>query len=77
MNEETAPGTLARMRGLLLYGDTERSAALRHEIPVPIGDPFLFAEVDGQTYILTSRLETGRLARVLPDAQLLDYFELG
>ena len=65
------------MRGLLLYGDTERSAALRHEIPVPIGDPFLFAEVDGQAYILTSRLETGRLARALPDAKLFDYFELG
>jgi Xaa-Pro aminopeptidase len=65
------------MRGLLLYGDTERSASLRHEIPIPIGDPFLFAEADGRTYILTSRLETGRLARALPDAQLFDYFELG
>jgi Xaa-Pro aminopeptidase len=65
------------MRGLLLYGDTERSASLRHEIPIPIGDPFLFAEADGRTYILTSRLETGRLARALPEAQLFDYFELG
>jgi Xaa-Pro aminopeptidase len=65
------------MRGLLLYGDTERSASLRHEIPMPIGDPFLFAEADGRTYILTSRLETARLARALPDAQLFDYFELG
>jgi Xaa-Pro aminopeptidase len=65
------------MHGLLLYGDTERSAALRHEIPIPIGDPFLFAEADGKTYILTSRLETGRLARALPDAVLFDYFELG
>ena len=65
------------MRGLLLYGDTERSAALRHEIPIPIGDPFLFAEADGKTYILTSRLETGRLARALPEARLFDYFELG
>jgi Xaa-Pro aminopeptidase len=65
------------MRGLLLYGDTERSASLRHEIPIPIGDPFLFAEADGQTYILTSRLETSRLARALPEAKLFDYFELG
>jgi Xaa-Pro aminopeptidase len=65
------------MRGLLLYGDTERSAALRHEIPIAIGDAFLFAEVDGQAYIVTSRLEIGRLARALPDAKLFDYFELG
>jgi Xaa-Pro aminopeptidase len=73
----SALGTLARMRGLLLYGDTERSAALRHEIPVSIGDPFLFAEADGATYILTTRLETTRLARALPNAQLFDYFALG
>ncbi|HEU5065004.1 MAG TPA: M24 family metallopeptidase [Gaiellaceae bacterium] len=65
------------MRGLLLYGDTERSATLRHEIPIPIGDPFLFAQAGGRTYILISRLETGRLARALPEAQLFDYFELG
>ena len=65
------------MRGLLLYGDTERSAALRHEIPITIGDPFLFAEADGRTYVLTSRVEKGRLERALPEAELLDYFELG
>ena len=65
------------MTGLLLYGDTERSAALRHEIPIAIGDPFLFAEVDGRRYVLTSHLESARVKRVLPDAELLDYFELG
>ena len=65
------------MRGLLLYGDTERSAALRHEIPLAIGDPFLFAEVDGQRYVLTSFLEADRIQRVLPDAELFDYFALG
>jgi hypothetical protein len=27
------------MSALLLYGDTERSAALRHEIPIAIIDP--------------------------------------
>jgi len=65
------------MRSLLLAGDTERSAALRHEIPVPIGDPLLFGEVDGRRYILTTRLESDRIQRELPDVQLLDYFELG
>ena len=65
------------MRGLLLWGDTERSAALRHEIPIPIGDGFLFAEAEGKTYVVTSRLEIARLARALPDAKLFDYFELG
>ncbi|HEU6445874.1 MAG TPA: M24 family metallopeptidase [Gaiellaceae bacterium] len=65
------------MRGLLLAGDTERSAALRHEVPIPIIDPLLFAEVDGRQYVLTSRLERERVARALPEAELLDYFDLG
>src|SRR5512132_4305572 len=65
------------MSGLLLYGDTERSSALRHEVPIPIGDPFLFAELDGKQYVLTSRLEEDRVRRALPDAELLDYFALG
>jgi len=65
------------MRGLLIAGDTERSAALRHEIPIPIGDPLLFAEVDGRLYVLTTRLESARVQGKLPDAKVLDYFELG
>jgi hypothetical protein len=28
----------------LIYGDTERSATLRHEVPVAIGDPFLLLQ---------------------------------
>jgi Xaa-Pro aminopeptidase len=65
------------MRGLLLAGDTERSATLRHEIPVAIGDPLLFAEVDGRRYVLTTFLESKRVQRELPDVQVLDYFDLG
>jgi Xaa-Pro aminopeptidase len=65
------------MRGLLLYGDTERSAALRHEIPIAIIDPLLFAEVDGRRYVLTTRLERERVEQALPDAEVLDYFALG
>jgi Xaa-Pro aminopeptidase len=65
------------MSGLLLYGDTERSAALRHELPIAIGDPFLFAEVEGRQYVLTSHLEAARVKHALPDAELLDYFALG
>ena len=65
------------MRDLLLHGDTERSAALRHEIPLAIIDPLLFAESDGRRYVLTTRLESARVKRELPEAEVLDYFELG
>jgi Xaa-Pro aminopeptidase len=65
------------MPDLLVFSDTERSAALRHEVPITIGDPFLFAEVDGRAAILTNSLERARVAAVRPDARLVDYEDLG
>ncbi len=65
------------MTALLLYGDTERSPAVRHEVPVAIGDGLLFAEVHGRTTILTSWLERDRVAAALPDAEILEFNELG
>jgi Xaa-Pro aminopeptidase len=65
------------MPDLLVFSDTERSAALRHEVPIAIGDPFLFAEVDGRAAILTNSLERERVAAVRPDARLVDYEDVG
>jgi Xaa-Pro aminopeptidase len=65
------------VRGLLLHGDTEHSAAVRHEIPLAIIDAVLFAEADGRRYVLTTHIERDRVERVLPDAEVLDYFALG
>ena len=63
---------------LLIYGDTERSATLRHEVPVAIGDPFLFVQADGAApLIVTNPLEHERIARALPDAELVLMNELG
>jgi Xaa-Pro aminopeptidase len=62
---------------LLLYGDSERSPTMRHEVPVAIGDPFLVAIADGRTWISCSGLERERVAAVRPDAELLDSDELG
>jgi len=65
------------MPDLLLYGDSERNYALRHEVPITIIDPFLYAERDGRSFILASSLETDRLRAARPDAELLDSLELG
>ncbi|HEY5431346.1 MAG TPA: M24 family metallopeptidase [Solirubrobacteraceae bacterium] len=65
------------MPTLLLYGDTERSPAMRHEVPVAIGDPFLFADICGRPALLVSWLERDQVLGVLPEAELLDFFELG
>lgn len=42
---------------VLLYGDTERYAALRHELPIAIMDPFLLAVIDGRIHVMASTLE--------------------
>ncbi len=65
------------MTDLLLFDSTERSAALRHEVPLAVMDPFLYAEVGGRPAVLTSVLERDRIAEALPGAELLDLFELG
>jgi Xaa-Pro aminopeptidase len=65
------------MPNLLLYSDTERSAALRHEIPIAIIDPLVYAELDGRAFIQASLLERDRIAAVRPDAELIDIADLG
>ena len=65
------------MTDFLFHGDTERSAAMRHELPVPIGDPFLLGIVGGRMHIETSPLERARLEAVAPDAVLHDFADLG
>jgi len=62
---------------VLIYADTERSATLRHEIPLAIGDPFLYVEADGRRVVLTNSLERDRLARAVPDVELVLGDELG
>ena len=65
------------MSTLLLFADTQRSAALRHEVPITIIDPLLWAEVNGRPVILTSRLERERIGATLPEAEILDFFDFG
>lgn len=65
------------MATILLYGDTIRYPAMRHEVPLEIMDPFLFVCRDGDAFVLTSSLEAARIARVLPGAEVLTTAELG
>jgi Xaa-Pro aminopeptidase len=62
---------------ILLYGDTIRYPAMRHEVPLEIMDPFLFVARDGRGHVLTNPLEADRISRALPDAELLAIDELG
>jgi|SRR5215207_8542287 len=62
---------------ILLYGDTERHPALRHELPIAIMDPFLLGVIDGRIHIMASTLERDRIAATAPDAVLHDVREFG
>src|SRR3954468_23638334 len=65
------------MADVLLYSDTERNAAMRHEVPIAVGDPFGYAEVGGRAVILTSSLEQERIAAVRPDAEVIEWGDVG
>ncbi|HVG66612.1 MAG TPA: M24 family metallopeptidase [Gaiellales bacterium] len=65
------------MSDFVFYGDTERSPAMRHELPVTIGDAFLLAIVDGRLHLSISSLESSRVAAAMPDAVQHDFFDLG
>jgi Xaa-Pro aminopeptidase len=56
---------------VLIYGDTERSPALRHELPLAIGDAFLYLEAGGRRAVLTNALEESRIASAAPDVERL------
>lgn len=62
---------------VLIFGDTERSPALLHEIPLGIGDPFLYMESDGRRVVVTNTLEDQRIATAVPDIECILNEELG
>ena len=59
------------MPDVLLIGDTLRSPELRHEVPVDIGDPFLFAEVGDRRVAIVWSVEGDRIALVDPTIELV------
>jgi len=65
------------LMNLLIWGDTQSSPALRHEVPAAIGDPFLYLESDGRRVVVTSALEEARIARAAPDLERLLIDPLG
>jgi Xaa-Pro aminopeptidase len=65
------------MSDVFLYSDTESSATLRHEIPIAIGDPFGYAEVGDKTIVLISSLDQDRAAAVRPDAEIIEWADVG
>jgi Xaa-Pro aminopeptidase len=63
--------------GVLIHGDTHRSAALRHELPLGLIDPFPYFEADGRRVAVLSSLEAGRVSKAVPGVEVIDPYELG
>jgi Xaa-Pro aminopeptidase len=65
------------MPDLLFFGDTERSPAMRHELPAGIGDPFVLAIVGGQMHVAVSDLDRPLVEAAAPGAEVHGFKELG
>jgi Xaa-Pro aminopeptidase len=65
------------MTDVLIYGDTIRTPELRHEVPVPIPDPFLYAEKDGRRIVVLHSLEVPRVRSDAPELEVIPHEQLG
>jgi Xaa-Pro aminopeptidase len=52
------------MSDVLIYADSMHSAEMRHEVPVPIPDPFLYLERDGDRHAVITSFEISRIEPV-------------
>jgi Xaa-Pro aminopeptidase len=62
---------------VLIHGDTHRSAALRHELPLGLIDPISYFEVGGRRVVVVSELEASRISEAAPGVEIVDPYELG
>jgi Xaa-Pro aminopeptidase len=61
---------------VIVHGDTLRTPELRHEVPVGVGDPFLYFERDGARHVVIHAMEAPRL-RQLDGVELHTWEEFG
>jgi Xaa-Pro aminopeptidase len=62
---------------VLIYADSLRSPEMRHEVPIAIPDPFIYAERDGERHVVVSSFEIDRIKAVAPGLDLLPPEEFG
>jgi Xaa-Pro aminopeptidase len=49
---------------VLIYADTVRSPAMRHEVPILVPDPFLYVERNGSRHTVSTSFEVDRIAAI-------------
>jgi Xaa-Pro aminopeptidase len=65
------------MADALIIGDSMRSSELRHEVPIAIPDPLLYAEVGGKRLVAVSSMEKARIDDLGTDLEVHALEEFG
>jgi Xaa-Pro aminopeptidase len=65
------------MGDVLIHADTTRSPAMRHELPLPVPDPFLYVEHDGRRSVVVTAFERERIGAAAPDIEALPPEQFG
>ena len=65
------------MGNVLVFGDTLRSPEMRHEVPLMVPDPFLYAEVAGARHVVVNSLEHARISVLDATLAVHSYEEFG
>jgi Xaa-Pro aminopeptidase len=68
---------ISHVTDVLMYADTLRSPELRHELPAPILDPFLYVERDGVPYVVLSQLDAEGARSARHDLRVIEPEALG
>jgi len=65
------------MPDVLIHGDTVRDPAMRHEVPLMVPDPFLYAEAGGERHVVVSSLERSRIEALGSELTVHTFEEFG
>ncbi len=65
------------MTDVLIWADTMRSPELRHEVPISVPDPFLYAERDGGRHVVVTSFEVAQIKGVDSSLDVLPLEEFG
>src|SRR5260221_608364 len=62
--------SIGRLTDVLICADSIRSPELRHEVPVPVPDAFLYIERNGRRVVVVSAFEQERVAAADPSIEI-------
>jgi Xaa-Pro aminopeptidase len=61
-------------RDVLIFADSVASPEMRHEVPVVVPDPFLYAEKDGKRYVVSAAFEVDRVNEIGIEASPWEHY---